>query len=138
MINRKIANSLAGIALTILLLGNPKSGSADDAQKPVGFARAPWATSHVKGTPEPPLPYVTERAFPSLKFQQSLDLTAAPGSDRLFVVEQSGKIFSFPNQDDVATADLVIDFAKEIPGVKEVYSLVFHPDFVHNRYCFVC
>ena len=138
MINRKIANSLAGIALTILLLGNPKSGSADDAQKPVGFARAPWATSHVQGTPEPPLPYVTERAFPSLKFQQSLDLVAAPGSDRLFVVEQSGKIFSFPNQDDVATADLVIDFAKELPGVKEVYSLVFHPDFAHNRYCFVC
>ena len=100
--------------------------------------RVAWTTSRITGSPEPPLPYVTERAFPSLTFNQCLDITTAPGSDRLFVVEQSGKIFSFPNKPDVAEADLVVDFAKEKPGVKQVYSLIFHPNFEQNRYCYVC
>ena len=95
--------------------------------------RVAWTTSRITGSPEPPLPYVTERAFPSLTFNQCLDITTAPGSDRLFVVEQSGKIFSFPNKPDVAEADLVVDFAKEKPGVKQVYSLIFHPNVEQNR-----
>lgn len=100
--------------------------------------REPWTTSRITGSPETPLPYVTERAFPALKFNQCLDITSAPGSDRLFVVEQSGKIFSFPNKPDVAAADLVVDLAKGVPGVKECYALAFHPDFQKNRYCYVC
>ena len=100
--------------------------------------RKAWTTSRIAGSPESPLPYMTERVFPLLKFNQCLDLTTAPGSDRLFVVEQSGRIFSFPNKTDVATADLVIDFAKVLPGVQQVYSLAFHPQFERNRYCFVC
>jgi glucose/arabinose dehydrogenase len=100
--------------------------------------RVAWTTSRISGSPEPPLPYVTERAFPSLQFNMCLDLTTAPGSERLFVVEQAGKILSFPNKSEVAAADLVVDFAKEIPGVKQVYSLAFHPDFQRNRYCYVC
>lgn len=38
----------------------------------------------------------------------------------------------------MAAADLVIDFAKVIPGVQQVYALAFHPDFKRNRYCYVC
>ena len=90
------------------------------------------------GSPDPPLPYTTERAFPALKFNQCLDITHPPGSDRLFVVEQSGKIFSFPCRPDVDSADLVADLAKEIEGVEQVYALTFHPDFSHNRFCYVC
>src|SRR5579871_5817615 len=111
----------------------------DEVKASVGMERrVPWTTSHISGSPEPPLPYVTERAFPNLTFSRCLDLTAAPGSDRLFLVEQGGKIFSFPNQADVKSADLVIDFAKAIPGVEQVYALAFHPDFVRNQYCYVC
>ncbi len=100
--------------------------------------RVAWTTSRITGTPDPPLPYVAEHAFPALKFTQCLDLTTAPGSDRLFVVEQAGKIFSFPNKPDVPAADLVIDFAKAIAGVEQVYALAFHPNFEQNRYCYVC
>src|SRR3954452_13206744 len=71
--------------------------------------RAPWTTSRIQGSPEPPLPFVTERVFPSLKFDQCLDLTGAPGSDRLFVVELGGKIYSFPRRADVKAADLAVD-----------------------------
>jgi putative heme-binding domain-containing protein len=109
------------------------SAAENDAAK-----RAPWTTSRITGSPEPPLPYTTERAFPTLKFTQCLDVVAAPGSDRLFVVEQEGKIFSFPDRPDINSADMVVDLAKEIPSVKSTYALAFHPDFAKNRYCYVC
>lgn len=100
--------------------------------------RPAWTTSRVLGSPEQPAPYTTERAFPMLKFDKCLELTTAPGSDRLFVVEQHGKIFSFPDREDIAAADLVVDLAKANPEIKQVYSLAFHPDFASNRYCYVC
>ena len=111
---------------------------AADAPPTENAAREPWTTSQISGSPEPPLPYVTERVFPEIQFNQCLDLATAPGSDRLFIVEQTGKIFSFPNRPDVARADLVCDLAEGIPGIKQVYALAFHPDFATNRYCYVC
>ena len=101
-------------------------------------SRVPWTTSRVHGSPEPPLPYVTEPAFPELKFKQCLDLAMAPGLDRLFVVEQSGRIVSFANDPNVTQSDLVVDIAKQVPDAKQVYALTFHPDFQNNGYCYVC
>ena len=129
---------VATLMLVSLVLAATRRCAAADPPKVGIEKRVAWTTSRITGSPEVPLPYVTERAFPALKFTNCLDLTRAPGSDRLFVVEQAGKIFSFPNQPDVKTADLVIDLAKEIAGVQQVYALAFHPDFERNRYCFVC
>lgn len=115
------------------------AGAADQEPQNASPGKRPaWTTSRIVGSPEPPSPYKTERAYPELKFNKCLDITTAPGSERLFVVEQSGKIFSFPDREDAAVADLVIDFAKAIPGVQQVYSLAFHPDFERNRECYVC
>jgi hypothetical protein len=120
------------LILTVVL-GTSRTAMA--APPKVGIEnRVSWTTSHVSGSPEPALPYTTEQVFPKLKFHQCLDITSAPGSDRLFVIEQAGKIFSFPNRPDVETADLVVDLAKEIPGAQQTYSLAFHPDFERNRY----
>ena len=134
----KTARFLTSLMLiTVARFSVPRNATADPPK--VGIeTRVPWTTSRITGSPEPPLPYVTERAFSSLKFNQCLDIVSEPGSDRLFVVEQSGKIFSFPNRADIAAADLVVDFAKEIPGVREVYALAFHPEYEQNRYCYVC
>ncbi len=100
--------------------------------------RVLWTTSRITGSPEPALPYTTERAFPALTFQQPLDITAVPGMDRLFIAEQGGKIFSFRDRPDVTSADLMIDVAKEVEGVKQVYAIAFHPDFEQHRFCYVC
>ncbi len=125
--------------LTLLLLASLANQLCADDAVNVGIEeRIAWTTSRISGSPTPPLPYVTERVFPSLKFTNCVDITAAPGSNRLFVVEQAGKIFSFPNQADVTTADLMVDLAKEIEGVQQTYALAFHPDFATNRYCYVC
>jgi uncharacterized repeat protein (TIGR03806 family) len=100
--------------------------------------RIPWTTSRIIGSPEVPPPYVAKRAFPALTFRKCLDITNAPGSDRLFVLEESGKIFSFRNSPGVESADLVVDLAKSINGLKATYAITFHPEFAKNRFCYVC
>lgn len=124
--------------LAYLVIFLTAHAAAAEPAKPEIPKRQPWTTSRILGSPETPLPYVTELAFPGLKFKDCLDITSLPGSDRLFIVEQAGKIFSFPNRPDVKSADLVVDLAKEIAGVQQVYALAFHPQFQQNRYCFVC
>src|SRR5262245_13287912 len=99
--------------------------------------RTRWTTSRVVGSPDPPPPLKVVRAFPNLKFEKPLLLARCPGSDRLFVGEQAGVLYSFANHPD-AKADLFLDLRKELkslhllPGAKEVdslYGLAFHPDF---------
>lgn len=112
--------------------GTPAGLAGDVAKRPA------WTTSRVVGSPEPPMPFVTERVFPALKFAGPVDLVPIPGSERLMMMEHMGKIFSFPNRQDVAEADLIVDLTKAIPTLHQLYALVFHPDFVKNRYCYVC
>ena len=109
------------------------------ATKPQGSAkREAWASSRIKGSPDPAPPYRVEPAFPALKFEQPLDLSAAPGTERLFVAEQAGRILSFENRQDVSQADLVVDLKKAIPELTAVYSITFHPDFNTNRKAYIC
>ena len=116
------------------------------AGEPTESARTPWTTSRVVGSPDPPPPFKVVRAFPNLKFEKPLLLARCPGSDRLFVGEQAGVLYSFRNQAD-AKAELFFDLRKELktlhllPDAKEVesvYGLAFHPKFEQNRQCFVC
>jgi putative heme-binding domain-containing protein len=106
--------------------------------------RVPLTTSHVTGAPEPPPPYITPRIFPKLHFKNPLEMVVAPGSDRWYVVEQAGRIFSFPNRQDCDHADLLLDIPKQIRSLPEngvvgdTYGLVFHPKFAENRFCYTC
>jgi len=108
--------------------------------------RSAWTTSRVIGSPDPPPPFKVVRAFPNLKFTHPVLLARCPGSDRLFVGEQAGKLYSFADKPD-AKADLFFDLSKEVKTihllaeakeVEAVYGLAFHPDFEKNRQCFLC
>ena len=96
------------------------------------------------GAPEPPPPYLTPRVFPKLQLKNPLEMVVLPGSDRWFVVEQAGKIFSFPNRSDCEKADLFLDIRQQIRSlpadgvIGDTYGLAFHPKFAENRYCYVC
>ena len=105
--------------------------SADDR-------RIPWTTSRFAGTPDPPPPYTTEPAFPSLRFEHPVVMAPASGNGRLFVGEQGGKVYSFPNAPHVATADLALDLARHRPGMTALYGLAFHPKFHENRFVYLC
>ena len=135
---RYTAATYAALTLATVLSLLTYPAKADNPSRSTPIKRTPWTTSRVTGSPEPPPSYVTERAFPNLKFNQSLLVSTAPGSNRLFVVQLQGQILSFRNDPDVSSADLVVDVSKEIEGVRAVYALTFHPDFAQNRYCYIC
>lgn len=121
------------------------------AERPYGIdQRVPWTTSNFRGSPEPPLPFRAEALFPKLNFREATVLTFAPGSDRFFVSEQGGKIYSLASDPGVAKKDPFLDVSDVInnrpdkdeltqpPRELHVYGLEFHPKFAENRFCYVC
>jgi len=99
--------------------------------------RTPWTTSHVHGSPEPPAPYRIERAFPKITFAAPLDAVTIPGTDRLVVVEQNGRLLSIPSDEQRAQADLFADLKQYDSETVESYGIAFHPQFATNRLAFV-
>ena len=104
--------------------------------------RVPWTTSRVVGSPDPPSPYVTELAFPNLELKLPLLITAAPGTDRLFVASRFRTAWSFPNDPEVSEADVFVDLGgwwnkeHEAEWHNEIFGMAFHPDFETNRYVY--
>src|SRR5262245_53333478 len=125
-----IAGALLGGALCVLIVGVAAPG--EEKEKPAAPAkRVLWTTSKVKGSPDPPPPYRLEVAFPKIKFFEPLEVTAAPGTNRLFVAQRPGKVHSFVPDPKAEKADLLIDVKKI------VYGLAFHPKFNQNGYFYV-
>src|SRR4051812_49773748 len=128
---RECGLSLAALASPFVILGGLVTWHATSVAQPtdskdaVRPTRAAWTTSRVVGSPDPPPPFKVVRAFPNLKFNHPLLMARCPGSDRLFVGEQDGVLYSFANRPD-AKAELFCDLRKEIktlhllPDAKEV------------------
>ncbi len=136
---RRIGFWLCGAATIIAArqLWSDSSGGENPVRKATAAPattdekRVRWTTSRVQGTPEPPAPYRAQPAFPKLQFAEPLALVVAPGTDRLFVAERKGKIFSFANDPKTEQAELFMDLGRTI------YGLTFHPQFQKNGYVFV-
>jgi len=138
-----IQPTVIAIALAIICVINIHPHAAEpagkDTTRPFGInKRVAWTTSRIAGTPEPPSPYLLERRFPKLEFDKPVDICTAPGSDRWFVMEERGKIYSFPNRQDCEKADLFFNATNSIPGVQSTYGMIFHPGFETNRFVYVC
>lgn len=101
-------------------------------------SRTPWTKSSVTGSPESPLPYITVPAFPKLKFQRCIDVAVPSGSDRIFVLEQNGRLWSFLPSADVAEPDPVFNVMESESEFRNTYAVTFHPRFQENRYCYLC
>lgn len=84
--------------------------------------------------------FVVKDAFTGLTFKNPLDLqNAGDGSGRIFVVEQSGRIFIIANETD-KKASQFLDLSGRIDdsGNEEgLLGLAFHPDFKNNGWFFV-
>jgi glucose/arabinose dehydrogenase len=133
---------LAGFVAGLLCAVGELPGQA----KPKKPMRVPWTTSRVVGSPDPPPPFKVVRVFPGLKFDHPLLMASQPGSERLFVGEQAGVLYSFADRPD-AKADVFFDLRTEIKtihlhpeasAIEAVYGLAFHAEFEKNRQCFVC
>ncbi|WP_169977311.1 PQQ-dependent sugar dehydrogenase [Tautonia rosea] len=112
--------------------------AADDDEGRFGLSeRVPWHDSRVVGSPEPPLPYRTEPAFPKLEIFQPLTFDAEPGRDAYLIIQHHGSwsapgtILRIPNDPEASDPQVVL----ELPGI--AYELAFHPDYEQNGYLFV-
>ena len=78
-------------------------------------------------------------AFPALEFRNSIYLTAVPGSSRLAVIEQAGKLRVFENSDDVTATVTVLDLSDRLlsGGEQGLLGLAFDPDFTLNGYVYI-
>ena len=128
------------LVLAVVLIGGLSTSfaaeplSPRDSTKKSAFdvhRRQPWTSDPLRGTPEPPDPYITTDAFPRIKFFEPLSAGMVPGSGRIGVATRPGKIYTFENRPDVAKADLLLDIGKT------TYGVAFHPRFAENRYVYV-
>ena len=87
--------------------------------------------------------YNVENAFPNLSFDGPVGIYSSnDGSNRLFVVEQEGRIKVFDNNSNVSNSDMFLDITNLVDqdgGYTEegLLGLAFHPDFNNNRYFYV-
>ena len=144
-------STTAADATVASLAGTPEPEATGEAapleKEPAIPVRPPWTTSRVLGTPDPPPPLQTVRTYRNLQFRNPVLMTGAPGLDRWFVAEQSGRIWSFPKDRDAGKAELFADLKEQVQtidpegpfrGVNVCYGMTFHPDFAQNRYCYIC
>lgn len=80
-------------------------------------------------------------AFPNLTFGIPVDIqTARDGSNRLFVVDQPGRIWVFDNHPDATTKKAFLDIRDRVDdsaGEEGLLGLAFHPEYPDSPYCYV-
>ncbi len=70
-------------------------------------------------------------AFPNLAFNNAVGLVPQPGTNRLYVLEREGRIFSIPNITDTTNKTLVLDLSQHTQGYNDsgLLGLALHPQF---------
>jgi putative heme-binding domain-containing protein len=144
-INRRC--SLTKIGLFLVGLASASWALADGPAGPSPERRKAWNNSKLITGPEPPLPYMLEKAFP-VEFTGPISLNRIPETSTYLVLEQHGRVYSFDGSQSKPQSRLVADFnasppphsrLKELPARRiELFSLCFHPDFASNRFVYVC
>ncbi len=84
--------------------------------------------------------FTLQEAFPNLTFVNPVDLQYAPdGTDRIFIVEQSGIIKVFENNGNTAVVKTFLDISDRVTsgGETGLLGLAFHPDYASNGYFYV-
>ena len=105
---------------------------AQPVEKPYGLnERVPWTKSRLVGAPDPPPPYRLTRAFAQVKFKGPVFIAQDPLSDRLFVAEYDGLIYSFQPKDPEGKKDLFLDLGRGISAFS------FHPKYKENGFVFL-
>ncbi|GAB3014474.1 PQQ-dependent sugar dehydrogenase [Spirosoma pulveris] len=79
-------------------------------------------------------------AYPKLTFSSPVEYTHAnDGTNRVFVIEQEGRIRVFENDPNTASAGTYLDIRSKVAsgGEMGLLGLAFHPDFKQNGYFYV-
>src|SRR5579884_1727868 len=116
----------------------PSSPSTTPPTRPFDIQhRVLWTTSHVIGSPNPPLPYRVVRTFSRLHIPCPIAIAHEPGTQSVVVLYQlwpwggAGRIVRI--QDDPKT-----DHMEELLALDGIaYGIAFHPQYEKNGYVFV-
>ena len=84
--------------------------------------------------------FTLQNAFPNLTFNGAVFLTHADdNTDRIFIVEQAGRIKVFPNSSNALSAKEYLNITDRVSsgGEKGLLGLAFHPDYETNGYIYV-
>ncbi len=84
--------------------------------------------------------FTLEEAFPNLSFSSALYLThPGDGSNRLFVLERSGRVKVFDNSPSVSSVKTYLDITDRVAsgGEMGLLGLAFHPDYESTGYFYV-
>ncbi len=87
-----------------------------------------------------PFGYTIQNAFPNLSFSAPVGLYSPnDGTNRLFVLEQGGKIYSFANSINSSEKHLFMDVSDLIStgGERGLLGLAFHPNFSMNGFFYL-
>ncbi|MCH8210518.1 MAG: PQQ-dependent sugar dehydrogenase [Planctomycetes bacterium] len=122
-------------SIACLVLGG--TGACAGGESPQAEAQTAQDSTPTATAPDESLPTVRlSRAFPRLTFTRPIYLThAGDGSDRLFVVEQRGRILVFQNRSDVTAAQEFLDIRPIVRmrhNEEGLLALAFHPKYAEN------
>ncbi len=84
--------------------------------------------------------FTLQNAFPNLTFNGAVFLTHADdNTDRIFIVEQAGRIKVFPNSSNASSAKEYLNITDRVSsgGEKGLLGLAFHPNYETNGYIYV-
>jgi glucose/arabinose dehydrogenase len=115
----------------------PEHGAGGE-QAQAGGQGTGWVNRALRGSPEPPLPYVAEPRFAAIEWKAPLYLAPEPDTDQLWVILQGGEpnrpshIVRLRNDPGVEQTELVV----ELPG-RLIYGLTFHPEYTQNGYVYL-
>jgi glucose/arabinose dehydrogenase/mono/diheme cytochrome c family protein len=108
----------------------PREGAA--------IQRVPWDTSRLVGSPEPPLPFHGVSAFPKLKTNQPITITADPGRDSFLLIEMNGyvpvrkaRLCRLANDASATEPEVLLELGESL------YDVCFHPRFAENGYLYL-
>jgi uncharacterized repeat protein (TIGR03806 family) len=135
--------ALLGIGFAISSPEAPPTVRTEGPEPPAATAETfmPVDTSRLMGSPDEQPTLGVERAFPHLKFTRPVEFThAGDGTDRVYVVEQDGRIRIFPNRSDAKEAKVFLDLRDVVRrehNEEGLLGLTFHPDYRKNGQFFV-
>ena len=115
-------------------------GADKGAAKPFGIdKRIPLTTSKVVGSPEPPLPYRSEKVYKDLKISYPIAIKLQPDSDRYLLITEGTpygptKLQRMKVDQKDNDFETLLDM-KDNKGVG--YEIAFHPDFKNNGYMYL-
>ncbi|MDB5307851.1 MAG: hypothetical protein JWO38_2053 [Gemmataceae bacterium] len=144
-----VAGTVAFLCLRVALATSTPTPPADRnqgeelpaASGPAVDKFVPVDTSRFMGSPDVQPTLGVEKAFPHVKFTRPLEFThAGDGSDRVFVVEQDGRVHVFPNRPDARETKVFLDLRAVVRrehNEEGLLGLAFHPDYRTNGQFFV-